>query len=173
MTRRTIMPLLVVALAALGGCAVGTAKPDVASAGGSTAPATSPSASAAAGSQGLAFSACMRSHGVPKFPDPNPDGSINRQGLDNGAVQRALPSCRKFLPNSGPMAQLDPQLQEKLRQFAKCMRDNGVNMPDPDPGADNPGLGAMPGVNPNDPAVAKVVAKCQSQVNLPVAGATG
>ena len=29
-------------------------------------------------------------------------------------------------------ANLDPADEDKLREFAKCMRDNGIDMPDPD-----------------------------------------
>jgi hypothetical protein len=69
---------------------------------------------AAANQKALEFAACMRSHGVPNFPDPTggkidlrvqpgPNGSTNVNGADvNGpAFQSAMNSCRSYLPNGG------------------------------------------------------------------------
>lgn len=163
-------PVLILALATASGCGDSADDtPGVASAGAgdrsSAQPSNTPDGDGS--DQGRKFAQCMREHGVPNFPDPNPDGSFDRTDLDSDAMQAALPSCREMLPNGGQPSELDPALQEKLRQFARCMRDNGVNMPDPDPNSDDPGLGAMP-VNPNDPNVRKIVEACQEKVNLPV-----
>jgi hypothetical protein len=57
----------------------------------------------------LAFSACMRSHGVPNFPDPDFSGggatiSIGGGGLDPSSprFQAASTSCKHLLPGGGP-----------------------------------------------------------------------
>jgi hypothetical protein len=157
----------------LAGCGdSGTDSPGVASANGDRGSAPpSASASPSADSQGRGFAACMRENGVPDFPDPNPDGSFDRSRLDSAAVQRALPACRSLLPG-GESGQLDPALADKLRQFAQCMRDNGVQIPDPDPNSSDPSLGSLP-VNPNDPAIRRTVDACQKKVNLPVGPAPG
>jgi hypothetical protein len=87
----------------------------------------------------LAFSQCMRSHGVPEFPDPNANGAIalgsvaGQIKLDSSQVQSALVICRHLLPNGGT---LNPAQQQKalnaLLKFARCMRSHGVpNFPDP------------------------------------------
>ena len=59
-------------------------------------------------SSALRYSACMRSHGVPSFPDPVElaNGNIElRLGAGHGnspQQQAAAQACRKFLPGGGP-----------------------------------------------------------------------
>jgi hypothetical protein len=53
--------------------------------------------------QALRFSRCVRSHGVPNFPDPGSDGRIPdpaTDGIDQGspAFQAANQACRKYRP---------------------------------------------------------------------------
>jgi hypothetical protein len=96
----------------------------------------------AAGSNGRAsrfikFSACMRSHGVPNFPDPSAEGGIHLDGTD---VNPASPSfvsaqatCAKLLPGGGPGRQ-KPSAQQRAQfvQIAECMRRHGISdFPDP------------------------------------------
>jgi hypothetical protein len=119
----------------------------LAACGGTTSsnPSTSTTTSAAASSQTtkyertLAFSQCMRSHGVPSFPDPGANGAISFSGaasqinLAGPVVKAAALDCRHLLPNGG---QLNPAQQQKalntLLKFAQCMRAHGVaNFPDP------------------------------------------
>jgi hypothetical protein len=50
------------------------------------------------------FSACMRSHGVPNFPDPTPGGGIQLPtDLDpqSPAFRSARQACKRYLPNRG------------------------------------------------------------------------
>jgi len=68
----------------------------------------SPAQSAAQNAQGLEFSQCMRSHGVPNFPDPTagPTGEpvIDLRGLGidaSGATfQAANQACQKVVPGA-------------------------------------------------------------------------
>jgi hypothetical protein len=57
----------------------------------------------------LNFSRCMRSHGVPNFPDPPANGnlSINGSAVDKGSpqFQHAYQSCRSDLGSGGPAQQ--------------------------------------------------------------------
>jgi hypothetical protein len=59
-------------------------------------------------SRALRYSACMRSHGVPSFPDPVElaNGNIElRLGAGHGSspqLQAAAQACRKFLPGGEP-----------------------------------------------------------------------
>jgi hypothetical protein len=89
----------------------------------------------------VAFSACMREHGVPKFPDPVAVGNGMRlsfgseNGIDPNAPQfkRAERACRALLPNGGKST---PQEQAKHMQealaYAACIRKHGVpSFPDP------------------------------------------
>lgn len=53
--------------------------------------------------QGLKFADCLRSHGVPNFPDPERDGTFNLpSGLNPQApqVQRAMQACKRSQPSS-------------------------------------------------------------------------
>jgi hypothetical protein len=111
-------------------------------AGGST---RSPSA--------IAYSACMRSHGVPSFPDPVSSGNLpkadaHQLGVSSSQLQAAQQTCRHLLPNNGGAITADsisqcmmagdcpPVLVQEIlneeRNFAQCMRSHGVpNWPDP------------------------------------------
>jgi hypothetical protein len=105
----------------------------------------------------LAFSICMRSHGVPKFPDPSSTGGIQisiGSGIDpqSPAFQAARQHCRRLLPGGGPHP-LTAVDKAKLVANARCMREHGVpNFPDP---IFPPGGGVemqFQGLNPNSPA---------------------
>ncbi len=108
--------------------------------GGSSNPGGSSSSPSA-----VAFSACMRSHGVPNFPDPNAGGrplevDAQQLGVSDGLYQVAEQTCLPLLPTSGSLKQLTHQcllygdcpqtLVEHLmtleRTYAECMRSNGV-----------------------------------------------
>jgi len=95
----------------------------------------------------------MRDHGV-GMKDPGDDGLVvvdPGSGVDAETVQAAQEACQDKAPDLGGFGQggqPDPQLQERMLQFSQCMREHGVNMPDP--GADGsvriqPGQG---GLNP-------------------------
>jgi hypothetical protein len=113
--------------------------PGVATAGSSSTAAKS--SSAGSGKTGaLAYSQCMRSHGLPNFPDPQPISQGGHQGnriqtpdLSSPQAQTAEKACSKFLPNGGSSnpAQ-NAQQQAHLLAFARCMRAHGVpSFPDP------------------------------------------
>src|SRR5262245_3948815 len=94
----------------------------------------------------VAFSACMRKNGVPKFPDPQVVGRGLRlsfgseNGIDPNAPQfkRAQSACQKLLPNGGKSTPQEQarHLHEAL-DFARCIREHGVpTFPDPKASAD-------------------------------------
>jgi hypothetical protein len=147
---------LLLALAA-GGC--GRAKNDngVATANGSS----GATQSAAAGNdreKALKYAQCMREHDI-DVPDPDENGVLKLPGVvdDTKKLDAAMQACKPLLPNGGEAKKPDPQQMEKLRQFAKCMRDNGVkNFPDPDA---NTGIKAD-AVDPNDPTFKKAQETC-------------
>jgi len=99
-------------------------------------------ASAHAGStnvqKALAYSRCMRSHGVPNFPDPNSSGEIPKispQELRRPQFQLAEKHCQNLLPPGSndmfPPGEVQQLLIGMLR-FSSCVRFHGVpNWPDP------------------------------------------
>jgi hypothetical protein len=104
--RRAGLPQLRVLAAALAGVALLAA-----ACGGGTGPVTAPPAShdvtnSTDNAQGVAYTRCMRAHGVPKFPDPNSQGELfngaylKQAGVvpDSPQVQAAGSACSHLLP---------------------------------------------------------------------------
>jgi hypothetical protein len=92
-------------------------------------------------SVGREFAQCARQHGKPDFPDPAiQEGVLAFPGAtkeDQFAVQDACGSILQRVPVSMVHQAHAPSPQEmaQLRQFAQCLRENG--MPEwPDPKAD-------------------------------------
>ncbi len=93
----------------------------------------------------LEFAQCMRDNGVSDFPDPTLDADGNIRpfgngggqgdlGVDRDTIQAAQEECTPivedlalnfFRANRG-------QIEDLLYEFASCMRDKGIDMPDPD-----------------------------------------
>jgi hypothetical protein len=123
----------------------------------------------------LAYSRCMRAHGVLKFPDPSSSGAIPKVGLQQLGVsstvfQAAQKACQHLLPNGGQSSQAwDQMALNALWNFAQCVRAHGVpNWPDPlaesDPGQPGtPGFprNLPPGINTNSPVVENAMHTCQ------------
>lgn len=162
------MPLLAVTLLATA-CSHSSSGPGVANVGSST-PSGQASSSSSRSAGLLAFSRCMRSHGVPDFPDPEPGQTEVKLPPPNGSaygasgalMDSAVRACHMLLPPGVggwyPRSEI-PLVLRAMRAFADCMRAHGIsNWPDPSfdsqgrlgftgPGADNP-----PG-SPTDHAV--------------------
>jgi hypothetical protein len=103
---------------------------------GSTNGANGAGASSGSRSDPVAYSACMRSHGVANFPDPDSDGKIHLSpAIDQRSrtYQAAHRACRALARSTEQTrTQLLPQLPSLLA-YAKCMRTHGVpTFPDPD-----------------------------------------
>ncbi len=86
----------------------------------------------------LAFASCMRSHGLPNFPDPTAGGGfVFRRGAgvdpSSPAFKAAQSKCKKFQPE-GPGSGPPPSAQTLAHylEVAQCMRRHGVpEFPDP------------------------------------------
>jgi hypothetical protein len=123
-------------LAAACGGGNGSGSRGVANVGSSTS--ASSAASSLASNGPLAYSRCMRSRGVPNFPDPSGSGAVPKEtaqqlGVSSSRYQTAQTACAHLLPNSGGVSQADiQQMMSGMRNFAGCMRSRGVsNWPDP------------------------------------------
>ena len=91
----------------------------------------------------LEFAQCMREEGV-NFPDPTFDIDGNPQ-FDNLEIENeeefesAFENCEDILRNALPeQFDLDPDVEASLvdasLEFSQCMRDQGIDFPDPKPG---------------------------------------
>jgi hypothetical protein len=89
----------------------------------------------------LDFARCMREHGI-DMPDPEVDeqGRIRvRVGRDGpgGArpdpkkLEAAQQACGSLMGGGDGDRQLDPAERDAMVAFAKCMREHGIDMPDP------------------------------------------
>jgi hypothetical protein len=72
----------------------------------STGSGSSSNSGGSANSKALAYAHCMRSDGVPDFPDPNSAGEFNKATIgqlsaSNSQYQTATQACARLLPNSG------------------------------------------------------------------------
>lgn len=83
------------------------------------------------------FAQCVREHGDPDFPDPVVDAS-GRITLPGGAQkpgQEVMKACVSILDRlpARPAGSADHPDPAMMRQFARCMREHGVDdWPDPD-----------------------------------------
>lgn len=92
----------------------------------------------------LAFADCLRDEGLDVAdPTVNPDGTVNLQSLFGGGpppagddTEGALDACGPMLDgaNFGPAANGFDQteIQDQLVEFAGCLRDQGLDVRDPD-----------------------------------------
>jgi hypothetical protein len=133
------VPLLLLGLAACGG-----------GSGDSSSGASDTSSSEDPQDQAVKFAQCMRDHGV-DMPDPETDdkGRVrlrvgSGEKVDKDKVDAAMEACKKYNPigDSGRLNDLqnDPKFQEAQLRWAQCMRDHGVDVPDPGSGEHGNGL---------------------------------
>ncbi|HEY2304347.1 MAG TPA: hypothetical protein VGI05_00545 [Streptosporangiaceae bacterium] len=117
----------------------------------------------------VAYAQCMRSHGVPSFPDPDSQGQfptvrIGRNGVTQQAVQSAQNACRHLQPGGGTGT--SQQQQARVTQaldFSRCMRAHGV-ADFPDPSTSNGGIGYnLSGVDTSSPQYQSAQQACRSQ----------
>jgi hypothetical protein len=106
-----------------------------------------------------AFAACMREHGVDvqvsiagdgeggfvnigggsatgpgEAPAKGAEAQPGGQRLDRDEMAEADEACRHLLPNGGrgdPTATMDPEMADQMLAFSACMRDHGIDFPDP------------------------------------------
>ncbi|MGH2864948.1 MAG: hypothetical protein ACRDJX_06825 [Solirubrobacteraceae bacterium] len=186
---RTNLSLAVLAAAALllAGCGGSSSSPGVAHLSSSTSSSADASAASSSSSEGaaptqqqlVAFSQCMRSHGVPEFPDPTEGHLLIAVGGHNGhrtglnprsaQFQAARKACGKLLPNGGtPSPAEQAKVQERALKFSQCMRSHGVpDFPDPKFSGNAVqlrGVGRAGGIDSNSPQFKVAQKACQSLV---------
>lgn len=141
----------------------------------------------------LEFAQCMRDNGV-DFPDPivEADGTIGfglRPGRGGGGqngealqsigrdpdLPAARAACSEIIeglalgPGGQNFDELEVELMDRLLEFAQCMRDQGVDIPDPDPNVFAPGGGGgrpFGGLDLDDADVATAFEVCQDRLPM-------
>jgi hypothetical protein len=155
------------------GCSAGSVSPTGAAAGSQPTAAASPAAGSGSSSasplaQAVAYSQCMRSHGVPSFPDPvqTTDGGYGyrTKGIDpsSAAFRGALQAC-KALPSpwNSSGAQLSSAQQQAWLSWAQCIRAHGLpSFPDPTFSGSEV---HEPGVGSSSPQLQSAMEACNSQ----------
>ena len=170
MTKRTLLPLLLVAaLFALvaSGCGGGGGKNEAQTADDKWMDAA------------LEWAACMRKNGA-NVPDPQIDSNgMMRIGPSpddpnppsQAVMAKAGKACDQHLKNlvagSGQRASVEEQerMEREALKFARCMREHGVDMPDPKVGGDGGGIAAT--LDPeqmNSPAFKRAEKACGSPI---------
>jgi hypothetical protein len=155
----------------LGGCGEQSQGDGVASAGGATSAAPSaeaPAANLSDEDRGRRLAQCMRDNGV-DVPDPDPSGGFGgaMKNIDRNSpvFQKAMDACRQWLPGGGDLSKLDPETLDQLRVFTQCLRDNGLDVPDPDPNAPGLGLGgAGTTIDRNSPVFQQAMTACRDKL---------
>ncbi len=124
------------------------------------------------GPAGVRFTVCMRSHGVPTFPDPDATGTLTittspSLNPSSPLFQKAEVDCQHLLPPGKTLSQAQQQkLKARVLAFAACMRSHGVpNYPDPtfSKGGVSQAYGGKGGVDPNSPIFQAAQKTCQSK----------
>ena len=135
----------------------------------------SANAAGSASSQvGIDYAGCMRSHGVPRYPDPSsgnelpsglPKVSPEQLGVSSAQYQAAQHGCAHLLPNGGQLTQSQSQQDlNAMRRFAQCMRSHGApTWPDPTNGPAGWGfdLVNVHGFDPNSQQIEQEMNVCQ------------
>lgn len=152
----------------LAACASGDGDAGVASLGGNEGTGASASPSVDPEEALAEFAECMRENGIEDFQDPvlgeggeiqigvgGPDGSEGRPSEeDREELQEAMEACNDLLPQDlGPrdISEEDQAaMQDAMLEFAQCMRDHGIDFPDPEFSGDGGAFQEIgDGVDPN------------------------
>jgi len=141
----------------------------------------------------LAFTECLREQGLDvEDPDFDGEGGLNfsfGEGVRSGPgedgagagpseeFQAALEVCGELLEGLGQRFERPDisEIEDNLLAFAECMRDNGVDVADPDlsGGAGGPAGAFFFDFDVNDPAVEAALEVCQSELAFGRPGGQG
>jgi hypothetical protein len=127
----------------------------------------------------LAFSRCMRSNGIPDFPDPSSSGVLPKSELEQIAASNprypvAQTACGDLLPNGALPPGGQPTQAELLEmerdalEFARCMRSDGVpTWPDYTLRGGQPIFDLhSSSIDPNSPQIVGKEVRCKSLLQL-------
>jgi hypothetical protein len=190
------MVLLAIAALLVAGCGGGSSSPGVAhlstsTSGGSatSGKSSTPESRASTQQKMVSYSQCMRTHGVPEFPEPTEGHLLIHSSVHNAQVtgvnpqssqfQAAQKVCGKLMPEGGaPSPSQQAKAQESALKFSQCMRTHGVpTFPDPTFSGGGARLtlkaGGANGIDPNSPQLKAAQKTCQSLRPGPRGGPSG
>lgn len=146
-------------------CGGGSSPSGVASVGSHSTTTTAPPSEGSSNTNAAAdqadaveYAECMRSHGMPSFPDPTRNSVNAIKDFDMTGISLSSPqytaankACSHLLPNGGHPTSADQQQQVANNlKIAQCMRTHGIS-DFPDPSADGSFLLQGSNLNPNNP----------------------
>ena len=125
----------------------------------------------------LDYARCMREHGI-DMPDPDTSGGPGTLKFtapaggkldgDGSKFEEADKACHDILGNAAP-ANVDPkqaqEMQDQALAFSRCMREHGINMPDPTFGSGGQmtmKIDKDSGIDPSDPKFEEAQKACGS-----------
>lgn len=123
----------------------------------------------------LAYAKCMRKNGA-EVPDPDARGMFEitpgSKMPDEEAMKKGDEACKaERSAMQGSIGGPDKDLDEKALKMARCLREQGIDVPDPKA---HEGGGTSMDVDEdkiNDPAFKKAMSTCSKQVGMPEPGA--
>lgn len=134
----------------------------------------------------LRFARCMREHGV-NIPDPTTRAGGGQRfqrariTADRATLERAQKACAGLMPRNPILDNPErrAELQDQLLKFARCMREHGINMPDPQLGSGGRGFlfrvrpGNRARLNPDSKAFQEAQQACEEHLPNFVPGSRG
>jgi hypothetical protein len=112
----------------------------------------------------------MREHGVKNFPNPEVTGDVVKLVVKGNAgevspqtMEAAQKACQRYSP--AEQQNLTPQQkverEEQALKFIRCMREHGVNLPNPQTKGGGIQFNRRNGPNPESPAFQAAQKSCQ------------
>jgi hypothetical protein len=120
----------------------------------------------------IAFARCMREHGI-DMADPRPGQRGIQLAIPDGVTpakaQAANDACKKYLDKIKP-PELSEAQQKQARDaalaHARCMREHGIDFPDPQFGANGEAtikIDKSSGIDPEDPKFQRAEKECRGK----------
>jgi hypothetical protein len=148
----------------------------LAACGGGESPEGSGKARADAREAALKFARCMREQGI-DMPDPTfgPGGKVENvvraDAAGKQAMVRAEKACSKYQPRPPTLSPEDQrEFRERALRHARCMREQGINLPDPTFSEGRVQMRLPDGLGPENPRFQEAESKCSQYA--PKAGLT-
>lgn len=121
----------------------------------------------------LAFAQCLRDEGL-DVSDPDasagrgPGGFLRGVDRDDPEVRAALETCRPLIESARPELTDEQRAERQDAQiaFAACLREQGLDVSDPDPNGGGPGGGGLfrsGNIDPQNPEVRAAIETCRAE----------